>query len=233
MLKKWLLCHVCGLPFGHLSVTGPVATTLAICEDSLFLMRQPGSEKVLFIWDQRANQCIIGDQHRMEFFVGKGNISMTLAFKELAACWGRQVHTHRIANFWKPLCLKQGIIWRSPSQALGFKYQELKSMVWYEMVVLSLGFSESSRQFQVEEKRTFFLSIIMFQVSVFKGFKDIIISFHSSQLPCKVDGICFLKRQKLKYFSAPCSIYNVVEREDLPDHTDSQFLHDKAQGLHG
>ena len=62
-----------GLPFGHVSVIGPLATTtLAICEHSLFLMGQPGSEEV-FIWDQRANQSVIGDQHGMEFFVGKGS----------------------------------------------------------------------------------------------------------------------------------------------------------------
>lgn len=73
----------------------------------------------------------------------------------------------------------------------------------------------------------------MFQVSLFEGFKDIIILFHCSQLPWKVDAISSLKRRKLKYFSAPCSIYNVAEKEDLPDHNDSQILHAKAQGLPG
>lgn len=76
------------------------------------------------------------------------------------------------------------------------------------------------------------LSIIMFQVSLFKGFNDIIILFHCSQLPCKVNGICSLKGRKLKYFSAPCSIYK-VEKEDLPDHAYSQIPHAKAQGLPG
>lgn len=83
-------------------------------------------------------------------------------------------------------------------------------MKWWRFPWVSVslqGSLISSRR----ETYIFFLSIIMFQVPLFKGFKDIIILFHCSQLPCKADGICFLKKWKHKHFSAPCSIYNVVE----------------------
>lgn len=67
----------------------------------------------------------------------------------------------------------------------------------------------------------------------YKGLKDITTLFHFSQLPYKVDGICFLKMWERKHFSACLSICNVVEREDLPDPTNSQIPHVKAQGLLG
>ena len=145
MPKKWFLCHLCGPSIwpcvcdratghhhlGHLWAF-PVSDGPARFWGGVYL--GPESQSVCNWWSARNG--ILCWQRKQ--------LSIALAFKEPAASWRRQVHTLTRANFWEPLCLKQGTVWRSPSQALGFDYRELKAMVWHEMA-LSLGFSESSR----------------------------------------------------------------------------------------
>lgn len=66
-----------------------------------------------------------------------------------------------------------------------------------------------------------------------KGFKAVTTLFHASQLPCKVDGICFMQRWELKYFSACFSICNGLGGESPPDLNNSQTVDSAAQGLLG